>query len=79
LYEVFLALVTTVAYQDQARVEQLSTLDGMVLAMDGVQPEKSHETLDIWREVRSGRVVVAKTRLSSATAEMERLIEEVLS
>jgi hypothetical protein len=79
LCEVFLALVTTVAYQDQALVEQLRTLDGIVLAIDGVQPEKSQETLYIWREVRSGRVLVAKTLLSSATAELERLIEEVLS
>jgi hypothetical protein len=79
LCEVFLALVTTVAYQDQALVEQLRTLDGIVLAIDGVQPEKSHETLYILREVRSGRVLVAKTLLSSATAEIERLIEEVLS
>ena len=77
--EVFLALVTTVAYQDQALVEQLRTLDGIVLAIDGVQPEKSHETLYMLREVRSGRVLVAKTLLSSATAEIERLIEEVLS
>jgi hypothetical protein len=79
LGEVFLALVTTVADQDQALIEQLRTLDGIVLASDGVQPEKSHATLDILREVRSGRVLVAKTLLSSATAEMERLIEEGLN
>jgi hypothetical protein len=42
-----------------------------------VQPEKSHETLYMLRDVRSGRVFVAKTLLSSATAEIEPLIEEV--
>jgi hypothetical protein len=56
LCEVFLALVTTVARQDQALLEPLKTLNGIVLAIDGVQPEKSHETLDILRDVRSGRV-----------------------
>jgi hypothetical protein len=77
--EVFLALVTTVADQDQALVEPLRTVDGIVLAIDGGQPDKSHETRDMLREVRSGRVLVAKTRLSSATVEIERWIEEVLS
>ena len=54
-------------------------MGGIILAIDGVQPEKSHETLYILREVRSGRVLVAKTLLSSATPEIEQLIEEVLS
>jgi hypothetical protein len=50
----------------------------MVLAIDGVQPEKSHETRCILRDVRSGRVFVATPRLSSATPEIEQLIDEVL-
>jgi len=56
LCEVFLALVTTVARQEPALIEPLRLLGGIVLAIDGVQPEKSHETLDILRDVRSGRV-----------------------
>jgi hypothetical protein len=56
LCEVFLALVTTVAHQDPALIEPLRLLDGIVLAIAGVQPEKSHETLYIVRDVRSGRV-----------------------
>jgi hypothetical protein len=78
LCEVFLALVTTVAHQDHALIEQLRLLGGIVLAIDGVQPEKGHETLYILRDVRSGRVLVAKTLLSSATSEIEQLIDEVL-
>jgi len=56
LCEVFLALVTTVARQDEELIAQLKALDGIVLAIAGVQPENSHETLDIVRDVRSGRV-----------------------
>jgi hypothetical protein len=56
LCEVFLALVTTVAHQDEELIGPLRTLDGIVLAIDGVQPEKSHETLYILRDVCSGRV-----------------------
>jgi hypothetical protein len=77
LCEVFLALVPTVAHHDAELIEQLKTGGGIVLAMDGVQPEKSDETLDSLRDVPSGRVLVAKTLLSSATGEIEHLIEEV--
>lgn len=79
LCEVFLALVATVARQDQGLIEQLKTVGSIVLAIDGVQPEKSHETLYLLRDVCSGRVLVAKTLLSSATSEIELLIDEVLS
>jgi hypothetical protein len=78
LCEVFLALVTTVACHDQALIEQLRMAGGIILAIDGVQPEKSYETLYILRDVCSGRVLVAKTLLSSATGEIEQLIDEVL-
>jgi len=78
LCEVFLALVTTVAHQEEELIGPLRTVDGLLRAIDGVQPEKSHETLSMVRDVRSGRVFVAKTRLSSATPEIELLIEEVL-
>ena len=56
LCEVFLALVTTGARQDEELIAQLKALGGIVLASDGVQPEKSHETLYMLRDVRSGRV-----------------------
>jgi len=45
LCEVLLALVTTVAHQDEEFIGPVSTVEGIVLALDGVQPGKSHETL----------------------------------
>jgi hypothetical protein len=45
LGEGFLAVVTTVARQEQELIEQLSKVGRIVLAIAGVQPEKSHETL----------------------------------
>jgi hypothetical protein len=77
LCEVYLALVTTVSKQDEKLMEELRALGGIVLAIDGVQPEKSNETLYILRDVRCGRVLVAKNLLSSASGEIEKLIEEV--
>ncbi len=78
LCEVYLALVTTVASQDQQLMGELKKLGGIVLSIDGIQPEKSNETLYILREVRTGRVLAAKNLLSSATKEIEKLIEEVM-
>jgi hypothetical protein len=78
LCEVFVAWVTTVAHQAEERIGPLSTLAGLLLASDGGQPEKSHETRYSLRDVRAGRVFVAKTRRSSAPPESELLIEEVL-
>ena len=56
LCEVFLALVTTVVQHDEELIAQLQTSGGIILAIDGVQPENSHETLYILRDVCSGRV-----------------------
>jgi hypothetical protein len=56
LCEVFLAVVTTVVRHGQALLEQWRTAGGLIRAIDGVQPEKRHETLDILRAVCSGRV-----------------------
>ena len=48
-------------------------------AIAGVPPEKSHETLYMLRDVRSGRVLGAKPLRSSATPEIEHLLEAVRS
>lgn len=79
LCEVYLALVTTVAREDKALIKELRNLGGIVLAIDGVQPEKGNETLYILRDVRLGRVLVAQNLLSSATLEIEKLLDEVIS
>jgi hypothetical protein len=78
LCEVFLALVNTVAQQDRQLLELLQQLGSIVLSIDGVQPEKGNETLYLLREVRLGRVLVARNLASSATPEIETLIKEVL-
>jgi hypothetical protein len=45
--EVFLAVVTMVARQDQALIEHVRTAGGLLLAMDGVPPDKRHAPLCI--------------------------------
>jgi hypothetical protein len=48
--------------------------DSLILTIDGLQPEKGHETLYVVRELRAKRVWFAEALLSSATAEVQRLV-----
>lgn len=48
----------------------------IILSIDGVQPEKGHETLYVVREHRKGRVWFSEALISSSTEEIERVIRE---
>jgi hypothetical protein len=77
LSEVFLALVETVASNDPHLLEQLRAQGGILLAADGIQPEKGNATLWLFRDLLSGRVLVARHLLSSGREELRPLIVEV--
>jgi hypothetical protein len=49
-------------------------IDRLVLTIDGLQPEKGHETLYVVRELRGKRIWFAEPLLSSSTAEVQRLL-----
>ena len=49
-------------------------IPSLVLTIDGLQPEKSHETLYVVRELMRKRVWFAEPLLSSATQEVHRLL-----
>lgn len=46
----------------------------LVLSIDGLQPEKGHETLYVVRELRAKRVWFAESLLSSSAVEVRRLL-----
>lgn len=48
----------------------------LMLSIDGLQPEKGHETLYVVRELRQRRIWFATPLLSSAAAEVQRLLEQ---
>lgn len=56
--------------------EQYSNVADLVLSIDGLQPEKGHETLYVVRELRKKRVWFAESLLSSAAAEVKGLFEQ---
>src|SRR5499433_2527940 len=58
--------------------DQLATayadVEAVMLAIDGLQPEKGHETLYVVRELARTRVWFAEPLLSSATTEVQQLL-----
>lgn len=50
---------------------------GVVLALDGLQPDVGHEVLWVLRDVRSGEVLLARSLLSASEADLVPLLEEV--
>jgi hypothetical protein len=48
----------------------------LVLTIDGLQPEKGHETLYVVRELRLKRVWFATPLLSSSASEVKQVIEQ---
>jgi hypothetical protein len=51
-------------------------VDSIILAIDGVQPEKGHETLYVVRELTGKRVWFAEALLSATADEVQRLIAQ---
>src|SRR5205814_2224877 len=61
--------------QDAALLAQAyRAIDSVILSIDGLQPEKGHETLYVVRELRGKRVWFAQALLSSSAGEVRRLI-----
>src|SRR5947209_16354577 len=61
--------------QDAALLAQhYKDIDRLVLTIDGLQPEKGHETLYVVRELRGKRIWFAEALLSSGAAEVRPLL-----
>jgi len=50
------------------------SIDEIILSIDGLQPEKGHETLYVVRELTGKRVWFAEALISATAAEVQRLI-----
>ena len=61
------------------RATQLMAQGRVILAIDGLQPDVGHEVLWVVRDVLSGTILCARSLLSSASAELQTLIEEVVA
>lgn len=65
-------------YTKQTLKEVVKKHGGIILSMDGVQPEKGNETLYVVREVFSGTVLAAENVKSSAAADLQSFIDPVI-
>ncbi len=80
LYERYLTLLRASATERVREVLQqvVDEHGGIILSMDGVQPEKGNETLYVIREVLSGTVLAARNMKSSSASDLETLISPVI-
>jgi hypothetical protein len=56
---------------------QLAQQGGVILALDGLQPDVGHEVLWVLRDVRSGEVLLARSLLSATEDDLVPLLEAV--
>jgi hypothetical protein len=58
----------------EALLRQYEAVEEIILSIDGLQPEKGHETLYVVRELTQKRVWFAEALISATAAEVRRLI-----
>lgn len=66
------------AKEDADWLAQVEKQGGIIVAIDGIQPDKGNETVYLVRDALTGRVLVAENVLSSETAVMKTLLAPVV-
>src|SRR5512135_1580369 len=76
LFEAYCTLLRTasLAKDDQEWLAQVEKNGGIIVSVDGIQPEKGNETVYLVRDALTGRVLAAENVLSSETAVMKALL-----
>ena len=64
---------------DQAWVAQVKKNGGIIVSVDGLQPEKGNETISLLRDALTGRVLTAEQVTSSETAVIKGLVAPVVA
>ena len=77
LSQVYLALIKANRQHDTAFLEKLRNNGGVILSIDGLQPEKGNETLWILRDVLTGEVLLAKNLSCADTQSIVSLLKEI--
>jgi len=79
LYERYLTLLrASITEQIRSELERVVKENkGIMLSMDGVQPEKGNETLYVVREVFSGTILAAQNLKSGSASELKTLLQPI--
>ena len=70
-------LATASVLRDRRRTEALKRQGGIILAIDGLQPEKGHDTLYLFRDAISHTNLLTRTLSNSSSTSLAALIDEV--
>ena len=81
LFEAYCTLLraSSEAKEDQEWLGQVEKNGGIIVSVDGIQPEKGNETVYLVRDALTGRVLVAENVTSSETAVMKALLAPVVA
>jgi len=81
LFEAYCTLVraSSEAKDDQLWLAQVEKNGGIIVSVDGIQPEKGNETVYLVRDALTGRVLCAENVTSSETAVMKALLAPVVA
>ncbi len=81
LFEAYCTLLraSSEAKDDQQWLAQVEKNGGIIVSVDGIQPEKGNETVYLVRDALTGRVLCAENVTSSETAVMKALLAPVVA
>src|SRR5258708_24867110 len=81
LFEAYTALLRagTEVSQDQAWKEHVRKNKGIVLSIDGIQPDKGNETIYLLRDVLTGRILHADNVTESTRERLKQLLAPVIA
>lgn len=76
LFDAFCTLLRAASEvkEDKEWLAQVEKNGGMIVSIDGIQPDKGNETVYIVRDALTGRVISAENVTSSETAVMKRIL-----
>src|SRR5205807_2635595 len=81
LFEVYTALLRagTEVIHDEAWKEQVRTNKGIVLSIDGFQPDNGNETIYLMRDVLTGRILHAENVAESTKERLKQILAPVVA
>src|SRR6266568_4914727 len=81
LFEAYATLMraSSEAKDDQQWLEEVKKNGGIIVSVDGIQPEKGNETVYLVRDALTGGVLAAENVTSSETAVMKALLAPVVA
>lgn len=79
LFETYTALLraATEVMRDQDWQAQVQANGGLILSIDGIQPDKGNETIYLVRDLRTGRLLAAENVVSARTEVLKEVLRPI--